>query len=164
MRMLLHGLIAGAFISGGLLTAGIPHHIVSMPPSARWLSGCWAFRAGDRVVEESWMPERGGTMLGMSRTSKAEVMREHEFVLLHEAGAALEYRVIAGDQPEFVFRAARASGNEVVFENLEHDFPKRIGYRLVSSDSLEAWVDGGPTEPDKRVSYPYHRIDCTGGH
>ena len=105
------------------------------------------------------MPERGGTMLGMSRTSKADVMREHEFVLRH---AALEYRVFAGDQPEFVFRAPRASGNEVVFENLEHDFPKRVGYRLVSSDSLEAWVDGGPSEPEKRISYAYHRVDCTG--
>jgi hypothetical protein len=40
---------------------------------------------------------------------------------------------------------AQASANEVVFENPEHDFPKRIGYRLVSADSLEAWVDGGCT-------------------
>jgi len=109
------------------------------------------------------MPERGGTMLGMSRTSRGDVMREHEFVLLRAAGSGLEYHVIAGAQPEIVFRAARATGNEVIFENLEHDFPKRIGYRLVSSDSLEAWVDGGPGEREKRISYPYHRVDCTGG-
>jgi len=98
----------------------------------------------------------------MSRTSKGEVMREHEFVLLQPARETLEYRVIAGSQPEFVFRAAQASGNEVVFENLEHDFPKRIGYRLVSPDSLEAWVDGGAKKPGKRISYSYRRVDCRG--
>ena len=109
------------------------------------------------------MPERGGTMLGMSRTSRGEVTREHEFVLLQPAGTALEYHVIAGGQPVVVFHAAKVSSSDVVFENPEHDFPKRIGYRLVSPDSLEAWVDGGADGPEKRISYPYRRVDCTRG-
>ena len=163
MRKLFHGLAAGVLLGGGWLTEIAPPPRFPAPPSARWLSGCWAFHAGDRVVEESWMPERGGTMLGMSRTSRGDVMKEHEFVVLQPAGTALEYHVIAGAQPETVFRAATTSSREVVFENPEHDFPKRIGYRLVSADSLEAWVDGGPDDRGKPINYPYHRVDCKGG-
>jgi len=163
MRKLFHCLAAGVLLGGGWLTEIAPTHPFAAPPSTRWLSGCWAFRAGDRVVEESWMPERGGSMLGMSRTSRGDVMKEHEFVVLQPAGTALEYHVIAGPQPETVFRATTTSSREVVFENPEHDFPKRIGYRLVSPDSLEAWVDGGPDDRGKPISYPYHRVDCKGG-
>jgi hypothetical protein len=108
------------------------------------------------------MSERGGTMLGMSRTSRGEVMREHEFVLLRRVGPALEYRVLGAEQVEVVFRATTTAPNEVVFENPEHDFLKRIGYRLVSADSLEAWVDGGPGASGTTIRYPYHRADCRG--
>lgn len=106
------------------------------------------------------MPERGGTMLGMSRTSVAGRVKEHEFVLLQTAGSALEYRVLAGNQPEVTFRATTPSENEIIFENLEHDFPKRIGYRRVSGDSVEAWIDGGPNDKGGKIGYPYHRVDC----
>ncbi|MGH7497366.1 MAG: DUF6265 family protein [Gemmatimonadales bacterium] len=150
-----------------LLLAGSPSathrgHPEPSVSSAAWLAGCWALEKGDRIVEESWMPERGGTMLGMSRTSVAGQVKEHEFVLLRAAGSALEYRVVAGNQAEVVFRAASPSGSEVTFENLEHDFPKRIGYRRVSADSLVAWIDGGPNDKEGKISYPYHRVDCGG--
>lgn len=106
------------------------------------------------------MTERGGVMLGMSRTSVSGQLKEYEFVVLRAAGAALEYRVQAGRQPEVVFTAITASPMEVVFENPAHDFPKRIGYRLASSDSLEAWIDGGAGSKGDRVVYPYHRAEC----
>jgi hypothetical protein len=114
------------------------------------------------VVEESWMPARGGVMLGMSRTTKADRVTEHEFVLLRAVGSDLEYRVRAGDQPEVVFRAAHPSASEAVFENPAHDFPKRIGYRLVSPDSLDAWIDGGAESKGPKIRYGYHRVDCAG--
>lgn len=152
--------LAHVAVLGAVILAGPPPQ--APPPSAAWLAGCWALAKGDRLVEESWMPERGGTMLGMSRTSVAGVIREHEFVVLRAAGSALEYRVLAGEQPEVVFRAATPSPTEVVFENPAHDFPKRIGYRLVSPDSLEAWIDGGAAGNGKKTTYPYHRVDCRG--
>jgi hypothetical protein len=105
------------------------------------------------------MSDRGGVMLGMSRTTVGGRVTEHEFVLLRAVGSTLEYRVRAGDQPEVVFTAAAPSRREAVFENPEHDFPKRIGYRLAARDSLVAWVDGG-TGGGKKITYSYHRADC----
>jgi uncharacterized protein DUF6265 len=164
MRTLSQGLIARALFITAPFAAALPGPAGrAAPPSAGWLAGCWALRSGDRVIEESWMPERGGVMLGMSRTSRGDLMREYEFVLLQAAGTTLEYRVLASHQPEVVFRAAGVSPNEVVFENPEHDFPKRIGYRMVSRDSLEAWVDGGAKGSGEKIRYPYHRVDCGAG-
>lgn len=102
-------------------------------------------------------------MLGMSRTSRGDVMGEHEFVLLQPGGVTLEYHVIAGSQPETIFRATTTSSREVIFESPQNDFPKRIGYRLVSPDSLEAWVDDGVKDEGTPIRYPYHRVDCKGG-
>lgn len=160
MRSLTYSLAAGILLTGPFQTAS-SRPAPSIPPSAAWLAGCWALQQGDRLVEESWMPERGGTMLGMSRTSIGGKINEHEFVILAAAGTALEYRVIAGNQPEVIFRATSPSPTEAVFENPAHDFPKRIGYRRVAADSVEAWVDGGNGGTGK-ISYPYHRVDCRG--
>jgi hypothetical protein len=55
-------------------------------------------------------------------------------------------------------RAAHPSATEAVFENPTHDFPKRIGYRLVSSDSLEAWIDGGAESKGPKISYGSTRV------
>jgi hypothetical protein len=162
----MHTILRGLTLGGGLLL------LASIPASAQrssdptpgsaagWLAGCWALESGDRVVEESWMPPRGGVMLGMSRTTRAGRVTEHEFVLLRVAGSALEYRVRAGDQPEVVFRATHPSASEVVFENPTHDFPRRVGYRLVAPDSLDAWIDGGTDSKGPKISYGYHRVDC----
>ena len=50
----------------------------------------------------------------------------------------------------------RASSTEAVFENPQHDFPKRIIYRKGADDSLTASIDGG--EGTKAMSFPYKRI------
>jgi hypothetical protein len=160
MRTIVRNVSLGGLLVLGSVGATLSPSAVPAAPSAAWLAGCWAFEKGDRIVEESWMPERGGVMLGMSRTSVAGQVREHEFVVLRAAGSALEYHVFAGSQPEVVFRAASPTAKEAVFENPAHDFPKRVGYRLVSSDSLEAWIDGGAASGGKKTAYPYHRVDC----
>jgi hypothetical protein len=161
MSTMLRDLTLGA---GLLLLGSIPasaQYAASSVP-AGWLAGCWSLQHGDRIVEEAWLPSRGGMMLGMSRTTKGGRVTEHEFVVLRNVGTALEYRVRTGDQPEIVFRAGALSATEALFENPTHDFPKRIGYRLVSPDSLEAWIDGGAKGKGPRVGFGYHRVDCGG--
>jgi uncharacterized protein DUF6265 len=162
MRTVLCGV---TFCGSLLLLASVPASAQRSSAStggwpAGWLAGCWALEGNGRVVEESWMPARGGVMLGMSRTTKGERVTEHEFVLLLLVGSALEYRVRTGDHPEVVFRATAPSASEVVFENPTHDFPKRVGYRLVAADSLEAWIDGGAEGKGPKIGYGYHRVDC----
>ncbi|MBU9936347.1 MAG: hypothetical protein KTQ13_06810, partial [Ferruginibacter sp.] len=54
------------------------------------------------------------------------------------------------------FKMTRAENDVFVFENPAHDFPKRIVYRLVTGDSIHAFVDDG-TETGKRQNFYYKR-------
>jgi hypothetical protein len=50
----------------------------------------------------------------------------------------------------------RASATEAVFENPQHNFPKRIIYRKGADDSLTASIDGG--EGSKAMSFAFKRM------
>ncbi len=127
--------------------------------SAPMLVGCWSLHDGNKQVEENWTTAEGEVMLGLSRTVTGGRMTEYEFVVLRPKAGRLEYGVRLGDKPEVVFTSTTLNSTEVLFENAAHPFPKRIGYRLVGKDSLEAWIDGG-AGGGPRVPYPYHRVAC----
>jgi hypothetical protein len=59
------------------------------------------------------------------------------------------------DKKPVAFKLTSANGNVFVFENPEHDFPKRIVYHLVSSDSLHAYTDDG-MEGTKKIQHFYY--------
>lgn len=48
-----------------------------------------------------------------------------------------------GRCPATDFKLTRVTANEAVFENPEHDFPKRIIYRKKSATEMTASIDGG---------------------
>lgn len=60
-----------------------------------------------------------------------------------------------GKQP-IAFKMTASENNEFVFENPKHDFPKRIVYKLISADSLHAYIDDG-TENGRQQHFYYKR-------
>ena len=64
-----------------------------------------------------------------------------------------------GQCPGTDFKLTRASATEAVFENPQHDFPKRIMYRKNGDDALNASIDGG--EGTKAMSFTYQRMNKT---
>ena len=126
-----------------------------------WLQGCWTMTTGERVVEEQWMAPRGGAMLGIGRTVKAGRLVEHEFMIVRERGDALVFEAHPSGQPAAEFVARHVEFDAVVFENAQHDFPQRIGYRKRSS-GLDAWVEGTVSGKSRRIDFPYAREACPG--
>ena len=51
---------------------------------------------------------------------------------------------------------SKAEGTSVVFENLEHDFPQRIEYRL-DGETLHASVSGKMNGKDRTLSWQWQR-------
>lgn len=51
------------------------------------------------------------------------------------------------------FKLTSSDDNEYVFENPEHDFPKRIVYKLASPDSIHAYIDAGPAIKQQNFYY-----------
>lgn len=128
-----------------------------------WMSGCWSRTNGATVVEEQWMAPRGGVLLGMGRTTVNGRVLEYEFLRVFTAGDTLVYGSIPSGQTYAAFRAKTIGARDIVFENLQHDFPQRIGYRAVNADSLIAFIEGPRGGTVRRTEFPYRRVSCPAG-
>ena len=143
----------------------IPAQPVSLSPLG-WLAGCWRRATATRVVEEQWMAPAGGLMLGMSRTVSAAdgKLVEFEQVRIEARGDRAVYVAMPSRQALAEFPAVAYDDTSIVFENLAHDFPQRVGYRRVSADSIAAWIEGpGKDGKARRVEFPYRRAECPAG-
>jgi uncharacterized protein DUF6265 len=126
-----------------------------------WIAGCWALDRNGRHVAEHWMPPEAGTMMGVSRTVAGGKTTEWEFLIIREGANGLEYVAKPSRQPEATFTAAKASANEVIFENPAHDFPKRISYKR-DGDALTAAIEGPMNGQNRRIEFPYKKASCGG--
>ena len=126
-----------------------------------WLQGCWEQRDGDRVVEERWMPARAGSMIGVGRTTRGEKLVEHEYIVLTERDGRLAYEAHPSGQATATFMSKPISGREVVFEDLTHDFPQRVGYKS-GPGQLLAWVEGTSGGKTRRIEFNYRIVNCVG--
>ena len=125
-----------------------------------WLSGCWVQQAGQTMVEEHWTPPRGGTMLSVGRTTRADKLVEYEFVVLREQDSRLAYEAHPSGQPVATFLSIQIGEGVVMFEDPAHDFPQRVGYRKAGADALDAWIEGTVRGQQRRVDFRYRRQSC----
>lgn len=158
-NILLASLIA--LTVGYSMTSARVSHATAVAPAISelaWMAGGWQTAPGERVqIEEHWMAPAGGTMLGMGRTVAGDRTVEFEFIRLEQRAGTIYYVASPkGRCPATDFKLTRLAGQEVVFENPAHDFPKRITYRKNSDGSLTATVDGGPGT--KAQTFAYRRI------
>jgi hypothetical protein len=151
-------LAAGGVLLMPGVRAGERHSIDEL----RWLEGCWLAEQGSRTVEENWTVARGGTMIGVSRTVRDGKLAGYELVILKEQDGTLVYEAHPAAQATNEFRAVTVTDSRVVFEDLEHDFPQRVCYERVGTDSLRAWVEGRMNGKEKRIEFPYTRVACPG--
>jgi Domain of unknown function (DUF6265) len=125
-----------------------------------WLAGHWRIEQGDRLIDEQWMAPGGGLMMGMARNVQAGKVREYEFTMLRqEPNGDILYIASPAKQAEATFKLTSLRSGEAVFENPEHDFPKKIVYARQADGSLLAWIEGpGRDGKPRRVEYPFKRV------
>jgi len=126
-----------------------------------WLTGCWEYTSGSRSIEEHWLPPRGRTMMNAGRTVQGDKLVEFETVIIREQDGRLAYDAHPSGQASAVFVSQRIGDREIVFENLQHDFPQRVGYKR-DGDSLLAWIEGARNGQTRRIEFPYRRVTCGG--
>ena len=126
-----------------------------------WLAGCWERSGNGWEGVEQWMKPAGATMLGMSRTVANGKLREFEFLQLRtKEDGTIHYVALPSGQQETWFKLVKSAEHEAVFENLEHDFPQRIGYRTDGANRLLAWVEGTMNGTARRIDFTYQRVAC----
>lgn len=122
-----------------------------------WLQGRWLMDIPGGVVEEVWLAPRGNSMIGVSRTVRADTLYGFETIIVRETDQGLVLEARPSSQPPGTFHSVTVGDSLVVFENPAHDFPQRITYRRVSNDSLSAWIEGNYEGEEARVDFGYRR-------
>jgi len=120
-----------------------------------WISGSWVQEAGESSTDENWSHAAGGALMGTSRTVKGGKMVFFEYLrietkrLKDETQDRLYYVASPGGGRPTPFELVKLEGQRAVFENLKHDFPKRITYWREGTDVLKARVEGDETSQEK---------------
>lgn len=126
-----------------------------------WMSGHWAQESSKSRVEEHWTDVAGNVMLGVGRTIAGGKTVFFEFLRIEERADGIYYVAQPKGRPGTDFKltrlARRLEGQEAMFENPAHDFPKRITYRRNADGSITARVDGGADSP-KAEEFHYKPI------
>lgn len=129
----------------------------------QWLAGCWESRADSLIIEEHWLAPAAGMLLGVSRTRRGESLVGYEFTRIYSRGDSLVFAAGPSGQDPAEFVAPAVIDREVVFENPEHDFPQRVRYRAIGTDSLVARIEGLRAGEPRGVDFRYGRVACPGG-
>ena len=122
-----------------------------------WLSGRWCWQRGETLIEETWLPKQGDIWFGISRSIKAGVTTEFEFVRIAMHDGTLSYLAQPQGRPATAFARTGGGDGWIQFENAAHDFPQRIVYRRVG-EQLQAEIAGpGKDGKLRTMEFPYQQ-------
>ena len=123
-----------------------------------WITGDWQTAPGGRrQIEEHWTNAAGGSMMGVSRTIAGDKTVEFEYLRIEQRADGIYYVAHPKARcPGTDFKLTSASATEAIFENPQHDFPKRIIYRKTDG-GLTASIDAG--EGSKGMSFVFKKMD-----
>jgi len=140
---------------------GLPAAALAQNPNAlpAWMAGRWCATSANDRTEEVWLAPAGGLMVGMSRTvSVARAKAQFEFLRIEIRDGVPSYLAQPQGRPAVEFRQVQGDQRSVRFENLTHDFPKRIEYRR-NGDALHAEISG-PGKDGKELAIGYAYTPC----
>lgn len=112
---------------------------------ADWLLGTWEMKTPRGSVYETWEITGDNQLSGMSYMLNGTDTAVFERIRLVVEQDEIFYIPAVSNQndgKEVRFRGSSISESELVFENPEHDFPQKIKYSLIRSDSLVAEISG----------------------
>lgn len=110
----------------------------------RWLAGSWSSDK-DQLVEEHWTAPSTNLMSGINRTVSRGTTKHYEQLRIEVRPDGIFYVASPIGQETTSFKLIEQGKMYVVFENLQHDYPKRITYRC-SHRSLTVRIEGDQGE------------------
>jgi Domain of unknown function (DUF6265) len=114
-----------------LAIACLPLHALAQSPNAEslaWLAGAWVQKGEKEIVSETWQGPAGGMLVATNLTLRASGRTSFEFLRIAETPTGLSYFAMPGGKPATEFKMKESGAQRIVFENPEHEFPRRILY------------------------------------
>ncbi len=124
-----------------------------------WMAGSWSGVMGRTTVEEHWIKPAGKAMLSVGRVVSGDRMVLFEYLRIIERDGGLVYIAQPKGAPPTEFKATSVKPNEVVFENPQHDNPKKILYRLEPDGTLYAETSGDERGKPARQEFRYKKLN-----
>jgi hypothetical protein len=124
------------------------------------LEGTWKMTTKRGAICEEWKIVNKNYLQNKGYMIKGSDTVVTERVALTKTGNGIFYTSTVEEQNNkqpIAFKMTKANGNTFVFENLAHDFPKRIVYKIIAADSLQAWIDDGKEASEKRQNFYYKK-------
>lgn len=123
-----------------------------------WMSGSWRGENGGATVEEHWTPAAGGSLMGCGRTFSGEREQFFEFLKIEQLpGGGLVYKAWPKGRGPTPFTMTKLEGKHVVFENPDHDMPKKIEYSL-NGDDMTARIEGDEGGKPASEEFKFKRV------
>lgn len=110
-----------------------------------WIIGEWEMAEAKGRIVERWSRVNDTLMIGLSFQVLNGDTVVFETMQCYISGTEVFFVPTVPGQNEgmpVLFRMDQHAGDSVAFVNPEHDFPNRIVYRRVGSDSLIASIEG----------------------
>ena len=131
--------------------------------SVKWLTGCWQ-KENDKsgtVTLEQWTTSDGGTLFGVGRTFKGGKLVSWEMMrIAQDNDSAKFFAQLPNAATATPFALKTATKDELVFENLQNDFPHRVIYRNAGPNKLAARIEGKNGEKEMAIDFPFKRLKC----
>lgn len=124
------------------------------------LEGKWAMKTKKGFILEEWTKIDKGYLQSRGYSIRDNDTIINERVALRNTPEGIFYiSTVEGqnNKQPVSFRLTSSNNKTFVFENPQHDFPKRISYQFINKDSLYAWIDDGKEIPEKKFSFRYNR-------
>lgn len=113
--------------------------------AANWLLGNWENNSADGNLSETWKKINDSTFQAQSYFIKENDTLHFESITLQQKGEELTYTATVqgqnNDKP-VSFKLTTSTEKQLVFENPKHDYPQKISYNQITTDSLVAKISG----------------------
>jgi hypothetical protein len=128
---------------------------------AEWLIGTWENKTPKGSMYETWSKATDKELTGKSYIVKEKDTIIFENIQLIEKHDGLFYIPTVKNQNDGLpvhFAAKIISETQLVFENLQHDFPQIISYKKINTDSLVAEISGTKNGKERKQAFPMKRL------
>lgn len=113
--------------------------------ASQWLLGQWKNTSEEGIIAENWSQPNDSTLIATSFYIKEEDTLHFENIILKEKEGELVYETtIKGqnnDKP-ILFPLLSETENELIFENLQNDYPQKIKYQRNSKSGITISISG----------------------
>ena len=125
-----------------------------------WIIDKWVSSDGESKSYERWEKINDSLFEGCSETIKSGETIFSEKLKIQKTGNDIFYIADVSHNPEPVkFKLTSLDDIEAVFENPEHDFPKKITYKN-ENGSLHAWIEGPAKNGEwKKIDFFMNKIN-----